>query len=1074
MADCPPARCLERFLGEALNDPERRLIETHVESCSVCQETLHRLALSGPGLAPARLASALSEAIPPEPAGEAEAFFEQVKQRVLSTGSDERRESRPGTNQGAGLPEVPGYEILGELGRGAVGVVYRARHRELNRLVALKMILAGPHLSPEARRRFKLEGQAIARMKHPNIVQVYEVGEQAGCPYLCLELVEGENLAVRLAGMPQPAAEAARILTILAGAVDYAHRQGVIHRDLKPANVLLANEGIVKITDFGLAKLLPLPGAAENRMTESGMILGTPAYIAPEQARGQVREIGPAADIYSLGAILYELLTGRPPFQGPSPMETLLQAAHQEPVSPSRLNPQVPRDLETICLKCLSKEPRRRYASAAALADDLTRFREGRPIQARPLGWGERSWRWARRNPTAAALLATALALVGLASGGGVWLVQQRARHDAEMRNDVGTAVAQAERLRKGFHFSEARKSLEQVRQRLEPAGPVDLRRQVEQARADLNLAESLDAARIKAATHAGGKDGLAVAEPLYVSAFAEAGLGREGDDSKAVSARVRDSALSVELIAALDDWASITADRRRREWLLAVASEADQNPARNRLRQPELWRDGARLTQIAQEPSGAEVSPQLAIALDRAAHQSGGDVTPLLTAVQTRYPQDFWINFVLGATLGEARRWDEALGYYRAALAVRPEVSAAQNNLGDVLYAKGRREEAIGHFKEALRLDPNSIVAHLSVGSALRIEGRLEEAIDHFQQALRLDPKLAVARVGLSAAISDATRAALRAAAGQDSEKGRLDESVRTRLRLQALVLLRAYLELAIRLQDSGERTGWSPASWQTDSALASVRDPAELAKLPAAEREQWQLLWADVAAQVAADPLGQGRAHAARRDWAQAADCYGRGLTRGPTDEGHVWFEYAALLLLSGDRPGYVKACSHLVDRCGKAGGPRDYLVARACTLAPDAVADASLPARLAEKELMGSAGTFWSLTEQGALAYRAGRIQEAVPFFEQSLQADPRAGRAVLNWLWLALAKQRLGKSEEARRWLNKAQTWLDQYRDEMPARAEEEFGLHYHNWLEAHVLRREAEALIESEAPRNATE
>ena len=245
-------------------------------------------------------------------------------------------------------------------------------------------------------------------------------------------------------------------------------------------------------------------------------------------------------------------------------------------------------------------------------------------------------------------------------------------------------------------------------------------------------------------------------------------------------------------------------------------------------------------------------------------------------------------------------------------------------------------------------------------------------------------------------------------------------------------------------------------------------MRDPAELAKLPAAEREQWQRLWADVAAQVAADPLEQGRAHAARRDWAQAADCYARGLTRGPTDDGHFWFEYAALLLLSGDRPGYVKACAHLVDRCGKDKGPRSYHVARACTLAPHAVADMSLPGRLAEKELKASAREFWSLTEQGALAYRAGRFQEAVPFFEQSLRADPRPGRAVLNWLWLALANQRLGKAEEARRWLNKAQAWLDQYRDGMPARAEEELGLHLHNWLEAHVLRREAEALIQSES------
>jgi tetratricopeptide (TPR) repeat protein len=506
----------------------------------------------------------------------------------------------------------------------------------------------------------------------------------------------------------------------------------------------------------------------------------------------------------------------------------------------------------------------------------------------------------------------------------------------------------------------------------------------------------------------------------------------------------------------------------------LAVASGADQNPARNRLRQPELWRDGARLTQLAREPSGAEVSPQLAVALDRAAHRSGGDAIPLLTAVQARYPQDFWINLTLGTRLGKARRLDEALGYCRAALAVRPEVSAAHNNLGVALFERGRWTEAIGYFKEALRLDPEIYAAHVNLGNALGNSGRMEESIDHYQQALRLNPSLALGPVGLSATISDTTRTALRIAAGQDTKKGRQDESERMRLRLQALGWLRAYLEIATKLQDSGERAGWSPASWPTDSALAGVRDTAKLANLPAAEREQWRRLWSDVAAQVAADPLGQGQAHAARREWAQAADCYARGVTRGPTDEGHFWFEYAALLLLSGDRPGYVKACAHLVDRCGKDKGPRSYHVARACTLAPDAVAEASLAGRLAAKELQAFNRTFWSLTEQGALAYRAGRFEQAVPLFEQSLQAEHKSGRAMVNWLWLALTSQRLGKAEEARHWLEKAQAWLDQYRDAMPARAEEEFGLHLHNWLEAHVVRREAERLIGSEAPRNATE
>jgi tetratricopeptide (TPR) repeat protein len=185
---------------------------------------------------------------------------------------------------------------------------------------------------------------------------------------------------------------------------------------------------------------------------------------------------------------------------------------------------------------------------------------------------------------------------------------------------------------------------------------------------------------------------------------------------------------------------------------------------------------------------------------------------------------------------------------------------------------------------------------------------------------------------------------------------------------------------------------------------------------------------------------------------------------LTRGPTDDGDLWFEYAALVLLTGDRPGYSRACAHMIKACGKAGGPRVYHVARACTLAPDAVPEASLPVRLAEKELKASAREFWSLTEQGALHYRAGQFKEAVALFEQSLRAEHKSGRAVLNWLWLALAQQRLGKSEEARRWLDRATAWLDQHREGMPDRAEEELGLHLHNWLEAHVLRREAEALI----------
>ena len=1060
---------------------------------------------------------------------------------------------------GANLPEIPGYDVEGLLGRGGMGVVYKARHRRLNRLVALKMLIAGAHAGPAERARFQREAEAVASLHHANIVAIYDVGDHEGCPYFTMEFLEGGNLAHALGGTPQPGRRAAALLITLADAVQVAHEAGIVHRDVKPANILLTAEGTPKVADFGLAR--PLEG--ETALTLSGARIGTPSYMAPEQVIGRTGTIGTAADIYALGALLYEMLTGRPPFRSETATETQRQVIHADPVPPSRLNTKVPRDLDTICLKCLEKEPRRRYASAAALADDLKRFEEGRPIRARPVGWGERSWRWCRRNPTAAALLVTALTLIGLATGAGVWLVRQR----AELRNEVGTTVAQAVSLRRRFHFHEARQLLEQARQRVERAGPDDLRRQVDHARVDVDLAERLDDARTRAASLVGGMFDPAGAEPLYSSAFAEAGLGRDGDKIEAVAAAVRASPLRAEIVAALDDWASMTPDLRRREWLLAVARSADPDGVRDRLRQPELWQDGGRLQRTAWELRAAEVSPQLASALSRVSRKSGGAALSLLTATHKRFPEDFWVTFELAWTLNRLRRWDEGLGYFRAALALRPDSAAAYNGLGENLRCQGRVDEAIDSLERALRLDPRNMLAHYNLALALHSKGRLDEAIDHNRQALgivprsaalhnnlgmilsdrgrldeaighlrqsvgidpksaygqlnlgvalfhkgrvdeafghvqesvRLDPNYALAHGNLAVLLRAKGRPAeaiehlqqavrlegqkptearsqlvlsryqaacanVQAAAEQGSEATGRGEPERAGKRRQALDWLRANLELTAKLRNDGEVLWWSLATWLTDPALASVRDTTALAKLPDAEREPWQRLWTDVAATLAADPLEQGRERAARRHWDRAVDAYARNATRGPTEDGHFWFEFAAVSLLSGDRPAYARTCARMIGMCGKAGGPRSYHVARTCTLAPDAVTDASVPGRLADEELKRSAREFWSLTEQGALAYRTGRFQQAILFFEQSLRADPRPGRAVLNWLWLALANQRLGKADEARRWLNKAQAWLDQHRDGMPARADEQFGLHLHNWLEAHVLRREAEALI----------
>jgi formylglycine-generating enzyme required for sulfatase activity/tRNA A-37 threonylcarbamoyl transferase component Bud32 len=308
--------------------------------------------------------------------------------------------TQPSGDAGTAVPQLPGYAVLGVLGRGGMGIVYKAQQLALRRDVALKMVLHGDYADENARRRFRTEAQTIAQLAHPHIVQIYEVGEHNGLPYFSLEHCAGGSLEQQLDGTPWAPQRAAALVETLARAIHAAHQAGLVHRDLKPGNVLLTEDGTAKISDFGLVKRLDVSGD-----TGSGMIVGTPEYMAPEQAGGKSKTVGPGADIYALGALLYELLTGRPPFKAANRLDTLLQVLSDEPVPVRRLQPKTPRDIDTICLKCLEKQPARRYAKALDLADDLRRFLNQEPIQARPTGLLERAVKWVRRQPVIAGLL---------------------------------------------------------------------------------------------------------------------------------------------------------------------------------------------------------------------------------------------------------------------------------------------------------------------------------------------------------------------------------------------------------------------------------------------------------------------------------------------------------------------------------------------------------------------------------------------------------------------------------------------------------------------------------------------
>ena len=493
MHSCPGPQQFDDFLSGQSDDASAEAIHAHVSQCAECQAKLTSTCLYDTVIFSLKQGKDCLEEISeyelePELQGAMERLLRlrptddgiANNEATVSLSEDAIKaslEQRDSTDF-VETPQIEGYEILGVLGRGGMGVVYKARQLGLNRIVALKMILSGKHAGQMDIARFRAEAEAIAHLHHPNIVQIFDIGRAGGDAYFSLEYLNGGSLASLLQGAPQPPLEAAKLVKTLADAMHFAHAKGIVHRDLKPANILLDNElqtsdqlnasedskrpsktlrgtelaskfGIPKVVDFGLAKQLHL----ESDRTTSGSILGSPSYMAPEQASGQLQKIGPLSDIYSLGAILYEMLVGRPPFRAESVVETLEQVRSQEVLAPRKLLSHIPIDLETICLKCLQKEGSRRYESARDLAMDLQRFISGEPIQARPVSAIERTIRWVRRDPVVAGLGA-AVVLIGLIGLIGVVWQWRAAVDSARLANklakeaDERTKVERWERYR--------------------------------------------------------------------------------------------------------------------------------------------------------------------------------------------------------------------------------------------------------------------------------------------------------------------------------------------------------------------------------------------------------------------------------------------------------------------------------------------------------------------------------------------------------------------------------------------------------------------------------------------------
>ncbi len=590
---------------------------------------------------------------------------------------------------------------------------------------------------------------------------VHEVGEHEGRLYLSMKLIEGGSLAEHLAGQAAEPRACARLVATAARAVHHAHQRGILHRDLKPANILLDSNGEPHVTDFGLARRVE----ADASLTQTGAIVGTLGYMALEQASGHKGAVTTASDVYGLGAVLYAALTGRPPLRGETALDTLLLLREQEPEPPRKLNAKVDRDLETVCLKCLSKEPQRRYASAEALADDLERWLRGEPVAARSVGRLGRVWRWCRRHPARVGVLVVVLLFAGVAAGSIGWaLGEQRARQrDAEDRLQEALEDA-VPGLRQGDPHDPALVAAVQraVAQRDTGVVRARWRARVEQLLRDVEMLRRLENARLQAA--ACSKEGFDVegADFLYSQAFTWYGLDVASLRLQQAAEAIRTSAIRTHLVAALDDWTFVRNGfkQRARGALTALADLADDDLWRKRLRRAASSRDRGSLEELAKAKDVVQQPLANLVLLSRAllGARSTAVAERLTRRAQANHPGDFWINFELAVTLSRRRSkdWTQVVRFYQGTLTLRPRSAVVHNNLGYALDEQEKFAEAEAAYHRAIELHPAYAWAYINLGVCLAKQRKLAKAELALRKATEINPGHHAAYINLGAVLVD------------------------------------------------------------------------------------------------------------------------------------------------------------------------------------------------------------------------------------------------------------------------------------------------------------------------------